>query len=80
MDLNIRKITNHPPSPENTTLKYIYFIEKYEIYRNPIDIVSMVVQIIPTGKNLPNRLQISEYLCPCMIMKPGDKSVQIYIT
>ena len=45
-----------------------------------IEVVSVVVQIIPKGKDLPHMLQIWEYLCPCMVMKLGDKSPQIYIT
>ena len=44
-----------------------------------IEIVSVVAQIIPAGKNLPHRLQIQEYLCPCMVVKPGDRFLQIYI-
>ena len=44
-----------------------------------IEIVLAIVQIIPAGKNLPHRLQIWE-LCPCMVMKLGDKSPQINIT
>ena len=44
-----------------------------------IEIASVVVHIILIGKNLPHRLQMWEYLCPCMVMKPGDKSLQIYI-
>ena len=38
-----------------------------------IEIVSLVVQIILVGKNLPHRLQIQEYLCPCMAVKPGNR-------
>ena len=45
-----------------------------------IEIASVVVQIMPSGKNLPPRLEILEYLCRYMVVKPGDKSLQIYIT
>ena len=38
-----------------------------------IEIVSVVVQIIPIGKTLLHSLQILEYLCPCMVLKLGDK-------
>ena len=38
-----------------------------------IEIVSVVAQIILAGKNLPHRLEIQEILCPCMVVKPGDR-------
>ena len=38
-----------------------------------IEIVSVVAHIILAGKNFPHRLQIQEYLCPCMVVKPGDR-------